>query len=436
MDLKQGGLRSHFRVRLSPSRRGVLAILGGTAGGQTVALVTAPVISRLYSPSNFGVFTVLFSLVTIVGTVAALRFELAVPLPEKDRDAHGLVALGLMSTCLTFALTSVFVAFDGSRLALAFDQPNLMPWLWFVPLTSMVMGAYLVLNQLAIRHRRYGAIARRNLMQSVAMVTTQVAAGLSDLKAGGLIMGLAVGQGTSAVSLVNGSNLFSGEARDGRQWHRLRQIAKRYRRFPLVLAPSGLLNVMGLQLPVVLIAFWYGSSVAGWMGLTQRVLSLPVMLVGTATAQVYIAELARAARDDLDRAKRLFFVASQRLLMVAIAAALALIVVGPFLFGLVFGTPWKTSGTYAQALAVSLGAQLVAVPVSQTLIVFERQITQLGWDTGRLALVAGAVGMCHLLGGSALATIWAYGLSSASAYTVSWWLSMLTIRQIQKVPPP
>jgi len=125
------------------------------------------------------------------------------------------------------------------------------------------------------------------------MVATQVGAGLTDLKTGGLILGLGVGQATSAVSLVKGSALLSDQARDGREWRRLRQLARRYRRFPLVLAPSGVLNVMGLQLPVVLIAYWYGSSVAGWMGLTQRVLSLPVMLVGTAIAQVFPASRSR-----------------------------------------------------------------------------------------------------------------------------------------------
>ena len=436
MNHRAGRLRGGLARRLSPNRRGVLAILGGTAGGQALALVSAPVLSRLYSPSDFGLFTVLASLAAIVGTVAALRFELAVPLPERERDAQGLVALGLMSTGLTFVLTSVLAAAAGSHLARAFNQPHLMTWLWCVPVIAAVMGAYLVLNQLAVRQRRYGAIGRRNLLQAVAMVATQVAAGLTDLKAGGLVLGLGVGQATSAVSLVNGSGLFTGEAREGRQRHRLIQIARRYRRFPLLLAPSGLLNVLGLQLPVILIAYWYGGSTAGWLGLTQRVLSLPVMLVGTAIAQVYIAELARASRDDLTRASRLFVVASQRLLVFAGAAALVLMVVAPSLFGLIFGARWTTSGEYAQALAVGLAAQLVAVPVSQTLIVFERQTTQLGWDAGRLALTAGAVSVSHVLGGSALTSIWTYGVSSAVAYTGSWALSLQTIRRTQPISSP
>lgn len=415
--------------RLSHNRRGALTILGGTAGGQVIALISAPILSRLYSPSNFGVFTVLASVISVVGTVAALRFEMAVPLPKSEGDAHGLVALGLASTGLTFLVTSGIVAFVGNRAATAFDQPELMPWLWAVPVTSMVMGAYLVLNQLAIRHRRYGAIGRRNLFQSVAMVVTQLVAGVTGMKAGGLILGLGVGQATSAISLVRGSGLLSAEASEGRQRPQLRKMVRRYRRFPLILAPSGLLNVLGLQLPVVLIAYWYGSSVAGWMGLTQRVLSLPVMLVGAAIAQVYLGELARAARDDLPRARLLFLSASKRLLLIAISVAGLVMIFSPLLFGVVFGEQWKTSGQYAQALALSLAAQLIAVPVSQTLIVFERQLLQLAWDASRLALITGAVAACYFFGASALAAIWAYGVSSATAYSISWFLSLHAIRR-------
>lgn len=414
-------------AKLSPSRRGVLSIFGGTAGGQLLALVSAPVLSRLYSPSDFGVFTLTSSFVAVIGTIAALRFELAVPLPESERDARGLVALGLISTGATFVFTSAVVWLAGGRLALVFDQPHLMPWLWCVPATSALVGVYLLLNQLAIRHRRYRAIGRRNLLQSVALVATQVGAGAAGLRSGGLILGLAVAQLTSALSLLRGSGLRTPDSEASHRLATLQHLARRYRHFPLLLAPSGLLNVMGLQLPVVLIAYWYGSSVAGWVGLTQRVLSLPVMLLGSAIAQVYLAELARAARHDFARARQLFSTASRRLLAIALPLGLALVLLARFLFERVFGDQWLTSGRYAQALAPSLVAQLVATPVSQTLIVFGRQRAQLCWDAARLLVILAAVSICHLAQASAQTTISTFGIVSAAAYCVSWALSFHAI---------
>ena len=183
----------------------------------------------------------------------------------------------------------------------------------------------------------------------------------------------------------------------------------------------------GLQLPVVLNAYWYGSTVAGWMGLTQRVLSSPAMLIGTAIAQVYVAELSRAATAKPTRAQRLFTMASQRLLVVAVVAAAVLLVGGTFMFQIAFGCECTMSGEFVRALSLSLAAQLAAVPVSQTLTVFERQTAQPTWDASRLLLLVGAASACHFLGGSATAALWSFGISSACAYTLSWFLSHHTI---------
>ncbi|MBM7798545.1 O-antigen/teichoic acid export membrane protein [Microlunatus panaciterrae] len=416
------------RAKLTAGRRGIISILAGTAGGQGVALLAAPLLSRMYDPADFGVLAIISALVAVLGTVAALRFELAVPLPRRENDAYSLVFLGLLSSTVTFLVGTAIVAIGGDFLSSSFGVPQLMPWLWLVPVIAAVMGVYLTLNQLAIRRRRYNAIARRNLAQSVATVLAQLGGGLAGFAPGGLVVGLGIGQLTSAAAMSLGSSLRSPPAREGRTLSRLKQNATRYRKFPLLMMPSGLLNVAGLQVPVVLIAIWYGTDVAGWLGMTQRVLALPVMLVGTAIAQVYLGKISTAIRDDVEDVWRLFKQTSQRLAIVGGLAAVGVAVLGPWLFALVFGAPWHTSGLYAQALALSLALQLVAVPVSQTLIVFENQAVQLGWDFARLVLSTGAVALCWASGWSALVAVWSFGMVSAAAYAGSWLLSRWAIK--------
>jgi len=415
--------------RLSASRRGLLTIVGGTALGQLVGLLGAPVLSRIYSPSDFGVFAIVLAMATTIGTVAGSRFELAIPLPERESDAYSLVFLGLTSCVITAGLGTIVVAVAGDRIAGSFAQEGLRPWLWLVPPTAAIMGAYLVLNQLAIRRLRYGAIGRRNVVQSSGMTATQVALGLAHLRPGGMVVGLAAGQLLGATSLAFGSGLRGPAACEGRALKRAREVARRYRRFPLLLAPSGLLNVLGMQLPVILLAYFYGTSVAGWMGLTQRVLAVPVTLVGTAIAQVYLAQLAQSRRSDLASAASLFARASRSLLAVGAIVGLVLLVGGPQIFTLVFGQAWETSGKYAQAMSLGLMAQFIGAPLSQTLIVYERQMLQLSWDTARLLLVSTAIVVCFVTGASALAAVWALSLASAIAYLLSWLLSRQVLRE-------
>ncbi len=168
------------------------------------------------------------------------------------------------------------------------------------------MASFLVLNQLAIRYRRYHAVARRNLVSSLGTVTTQVIGGMLGFRPGGLVAGLALGQLVGTGSLLIGSDIRNLAAQGRGGVTSAGRIVARYWRFPLLLAPAGLLNVLGLQLPLLLVAYFYGSAHAGWLGLTQRVLALPIMLIGQAVAQVYVGELSRDLRTNGDQASPLF----------------------------------------------------------------------------------------------------------------------------------
>ena len=153
------------------------------------------------------------ALIMTIGTVAALRFELAVPLPKREQDAHSLVMLGFGSALATAVVGTEIVAVAGSWLVKVFKQPLLMPWLWVVPATASMLGVFLVLNQLAVRHGRYAAIGRRNLLQSVVSVLAQLLAGTAGLRPGGLVLGFGIGQTVGTLSLLAGSGLTSDEAR-------------------------------------------------------------------------------------------------------------------------------------------------------------------------------------------------------------------------------
>lgn len=414
---------------LNPRRLGAVQIFSGTAAGQAIAFAAAPILTRVYSPSDFGIFTVISAVALTLGTVSALRLDLAVPLPEDPQDAYSIATLAFCAiTALTAVSFAILFVFGGS-IAVTLGQPQLMPWLLLAPFLAAAMAAFMVLNQFAIRQGRFGDIGRRNVLQSSIAVVSQVLIGSAGGRAGGLILGLGLGQAAGAASLLGGTGLRSPAAREGRKRERLVATLRRYRRFPLILAPSGLLNTLGLQVPVVLMAYWYGGQVAGWLGLTQRVLFVPVMLLGTTVAQVYLAELAKAARGSVLQAAVLFNTTSLRLTIVGLTASVPPMLLGPWAFAFIFGTQWLPSGQYAQALSVSLAAQLVATPLSQTLTVFEKQVTQAAWDTTRLLATAGSVALCALTGQSALTAVWAFSISSAVTYAVSWWLSKRAIQE-------
>lgn len=415
--------RLRSAVHATPSRRGLASILAGTAGGQIVALIAAPVLSRLYLPDDFGLFTVFSSLVTTVGVVAAWRLELAIPLPKTEGDAYALVALGFLAACSTLVLGIATLAILSSVMGRLISNSNLGAWIWLVPPYASFLGCFLVLNQLAVRHRRFAAIGQRSLLQQGVIASGQLGCGLAGLRPGGLILGFGIGQLAGTASMLRGSGLSLRHFWRVPMRSPLRATLRRYWRFPVFFAPSGLLNVAGLTLPALLMAYYYGLDVAGWFGLTQRILAVPMALIGAAVGQVYVAELTRLVNRNRAQCWSLFRATSLKLAVIASVVTGGLLILGPLAFRVVFGTDWVVSGMYAQALALSLGCQLLSAPLSQTLVVFERPLLQLGLDSGRLMLVSAAIIVCQNVGSTALQAVWIYGIAAAASQLAGWLVS-------------
>ena len=61
-------------------------MLAGTVAGQAVSLVLAPVLTRVYSPTQFGYLSVYGAVLAILGVVASLGLELAIPICMADGE--------------------------------------------------------------------------------------------------------------------------------------------------------------------------------------------------------------------------------------------------------------------------------------------------------------------------------------------------------------
>lgn len=382
--------------------RGLGAMVIGGALGQGMIVLASPLLTRLYTPADFGVFAVFTALVLMLSVVATLRLETAVVLPERDEEAAALAWSALTAAAVIAGVVGLVGLVAAAPLARALGVPGLVEVWWLVPLSVLLVAGFQLFSAWIIREQRYAALGVRNMTQGLGTAGVQVGLGVAGVGAAGLLLGQAAG----FLAAVGGLTSRRGLLRQPRptptaMW----SAVVRYRRFPLISSWSALLNTAGLQAPLLIISAAYGQIVVGLVGLTMRVLVAPLALLGRNVAQVFLGEAGAGARSEAGGLARRVRTTSLALLAAGAVPAAVLILFGPRLFGAVFGAEWIEAGVYARLLAVGFLAQFVVSPISQTLAVLERQGTQLLWDVARFVLTVGAPLAAVALGASPTVTV-------------------------------
>ena len=411
--------------------RSVAILAGGTALGQAPVLLASPVLTRLYSPEDFGVLAVYVSILSTLVVVASLRYEMAIPLPESEETAANLLVLSLATVVGMSLLFSVGIWLLQDQIVGWINTPTLRPYLWLLPLGLLGAGAYRVLNYWAVRREAFTHVARTKLSQGLAMMLTQVGLGFLKLGPVGLLLGDVVGRSAGCGTLASLTLRRDRATIKQTSLKEMRLASIRYRKFPLLASGSSLLNSAGLQLPAILLAAFYGTQVAGWFALGQRVLGIPIALIGWSVAQVYMGEVSRLARDNPTALRQLFMKTAQKLLLVGVGPTVLLMFSGPQLFMLVFGEAWREAGVYLQLLGLMFLIQFVAFPLSQTLVLLERQDLQVAWDTGRLVLTVSALAIASSTGLESIAAIVLYSAAMTVAYAALFVMSAMVISRMR-----
>lgn len=322
--------------------------MSGTVIAQGLMIASAPILSRLYNPEAFGIFSLYTSVVSIWAVVSTWRYELAIVLPKKDEDAASILFLSCLIVLLMSVLSMVFILIFGDWLAAMLGSSKLKPWLWWVPISIFGTGLYQSLNYWSTRRKSFKRLSISQVLRSTGVVTTQISGGIGKLGASGLIGGQVAGQ--LIASIVLGFQVWKDDRytlRKPIRFSRLKKQASEHSKFPKYSAPQALLNSISQNLPPILLAYFFNPAVVGLYALSLKLLQLPINLVGESVRQVFYQKISEAYNNK-QNTYRLLKKATIGLALIAIIPTLIIILYGPELLSFVLGDEWFEAGIYAR----------------------------------------------------------------------------------------
>ncbi len=409
--------------------RNMLRLVTGEGLARFVGILAAPFIARIYTSSDIGVLSVFVSLVALMEPFATLRYSLAIPLHKNSIVSVNIVALSfLVLIVLSLVLVFVFSFFAVDVLDI-FSMQVIADYWYLIPVTFFFLGIYEVLSQLIIRKKAFSIYAKTSVYQRIVGAGLKIGLGLLGLKPLGLLIGNLM-TSVSGVGVL--FNTFWKDIRHYKKYISARKIiyvCKRYIKFPMFRVPSQMLLVVAGNIPILYFAWKFDASATGQIAWARTMLSIPITFITYAVGKAFFAEIAQLGKDNAGLIYQLTVKTVKKLFIISLLPLILIVVLGPWLFQIVFGSEWYIAGVYARYMSVFLFLQFMYAPIGEGIFnVFEKQSYVLFIEVFRVCIVGLAFGYAYFMHLSPLATILVYSLGLAIQYVLSIFIAFRIVR--------
>jgi O-antigen/teichoic acid export membrane protein len=373
------------RNLLSAFNLGHASFVGSSALMQLVPLATAPIIARLYSPAEFGIYAVFFALASILAAVAPLALTHATLLEPDDSDAAHATLLTIavvVGFCTLFTVAGL-VTPRAQKVAM-FGEP-VVPYLAWLPLTILFSGIFNCLYTWAIRVKNFHLLARNRIVLGVSTAALQIGIGLLNPGAVGFIVANLCGYGLAVLLLI--VPLVTDVRRLRPQFTPHSALAQfvKHRALPLWTVPANLVNSISSFLPDLIIGRLFGVAQLGQYSLASRMVNFPLTFIAT-SAQDIFRQQATQEFNEQGHCRKTFNRFFLLMVIVTVALLIPMILVMPYVFPVIFGSQWGQAGVLIQAIGLLLIVRFVTSPLSYVWIIRGHQKLDFLWQTGLLAL--------------------------------------------------
>ncbi len=338
---------SSFFSEYKPSfKNDTIVSFVGTFSSRLISFAFLPLLTIVYSPAEYGVWSLLIAAATCLMPLATLRYEIPIVLSDDDSGAIALSWLIICSSLCISILSGIPIYFFKDDLAeflnLSKHQINLI---FIVPLIVLLTTLQVVLHAWLTRKASYRAIAIAQISQTCtttflaillptifnANAFIFIIASLSGLLAGNAVYIYAFIKSTLICSPIASLKL-------------LKETGLKYKVYPLYMVPYSLSTNFSERIFQVLLATNFSVSTLGTYFVARQLVNTPMGVVTSSIKQVFFPYILRE-KDSLKRKKSiseiLFLINTLQMPILAYG-----IIYLPEIITLIVGDRWKTLGSF------------------------------------------------------------------------------------------
>ena len=338
---------------------------------QILTFFIMPVVTRIYSPDDFGLFAIYCALLGPISILSTMGYSTAIVIPKKDAEASTLFSLGIFFTFAVSVLSALLILVISSPLLNWINQAKLDKIIWLIPISIISHGLYMSLRFWNIRKERFKYITGANISRFLTNNTSLLIFGFT-----GFVSGVYIILADFIASIASPAVLSKNIWKENKELiikncsiQKMKEVAKRYSKFPKYIMSNDILDQFLIQIPIYILSFYFSQASIGFYALGMRLLVMPINLIGNSIGEVFFQRISKDNTNSAHFIENIF----KYLVLFAIPVFSFLGLLGEDIFSLFFGKDWSEAGVFSQILCLLIFTKFITIPANYIMLIHEKQ---------------------------------------------------------------
>jgi O-antigen/teichoic acid export membrane protein len=337
--------------KMTSTKNKLLVALTGSALAQIIHLLFTPVLTRIYSPEDFGHLALLIAFGGIVTAIATGKYDWAIviaPLEERFKLDIGIKLIAAITSIFLLLLAVIFYLFEVNDYAIL---------TFFLSIIAFFRAIYQSKRALLNSFGEYKEISKGRIVENTSNSLLAIIISFFSVNYIGLML-------AKSFSYIIPAFTYSNRAKKHfvNQTVETKEALKKYIKFPRYSIASDLFTQINLSFSIFAFTYLYGQEIAGHISMTTRVLSLPINFIGLSFLDVF-REKATQEYISHGSFKSIFTKFFGILAGLAVLGFFIVFIWGEDIFALVLGEQWRTAGELATIAIALYSIRLISSPL-------------------------------------------------------------------------
>jgi len=350
--------------------KNTISLISGNVLSQSIPAALSPILTRIYSPEDFGLFAVFSSFAAIFFVIGTFKYDMAILIPKSDKEAINILFLVAIISFLISILSFFIIFFFKDSISSILGIEDIANWLYAIPISVIFVGIYNALIMWSTRKKRFKRISLNMVVSSAFGTGSNVSFGLLGFGSIGFLYGMLIGQFASFIhifikTIKNESYLFKYV-----NLFTIKRIFFKFKKMPLFVMSNTLIDMVRIASLNFLVINFFSSSVLGQMTLAFRIIRTPMTLIGGSIIQVFLQKLSITKKEDtFDLLLRYLIKFS----LFSLPFYIFLFFFSPVVFPFLFGERWVLAGNIGSILSVWMFFHVLTVSSGHIMILHKKE---------------------------------------------------------------